>query len=122
MDAAVEIGGNVDFTCTATSNASLTFFWRTTASGVTLPDDVEDGSDPVAGITSTLSLTAVTVSHCGDYICDVENERGNKSSTPATLTVVGECMSFFFLKPKDPPRLKLKPSLFGRHYWTLFPL
>ena len=96
MNAAVENGSNVDFTCTATSNASLTFLWRTTASGVTLPNDVEDGSDPAAGVTSTLSLTAVTVSHRGDYICDVENARGNKLSIPATLTVVGECMSCFF--------------------------
>ena len=95
MDVVVESGGTANFTCTATSNASLFFSWETTAIGVTLPDDVMEGSDPAVGITSTLTLMDVTVNHRGNYYCVVENERGNKSSLSATLTVVGECTFMF---------------------------
>ena len=91
MSTAVEVGEDVTFNCTATSNASLTFSWVTTAS-VTLPDPVTEGSDSVQGLTSRLELMDVTVDHRGDYSCVVENERGNKTSQPAILTVIGKCL------------------------------
>ena len=87
---AADNGSNIEFSCTARGEGTLTFSWTTTAL-VGIPSSVQTQINPQDGSeTSTLTLTNVGTNHSGEYACSVRNERGSTGPLQATLTIVGQ--------------------------------
>jgi hypothetical protein len=75
-DVEVCVGGTATFTVAAIGSNPLSFQW-------------EKNGSPIGGATSaSLSINPVAAADAGDYRCVVENDFGDATSDPATLTVL----------------------------------
>ena len=82
QDEEIADGLTLNLTCTSSVSSDLTFFWTHNNSDVT-------GQSTSSGNTSTLTITSVSSSDAGSYVCTVRNGSLSVMSNNATVTIVG---------------------------------